>query len=57
MKSSCGSNWGFWIFDLEFFHLRRASTAFSKVARLTLAAEEGGGDSIRIFLRLRLKKL
>lgn len=53
MKSSCGSNWGFWIFDLEFFHLRRASTAFSMVARLTVAAavaaEEGGGDSIGIF--------
>lgn len=56
MKSSCGSSWGFSILDLESFHLRRASTAFSMVERPTLVvaaeaaeAEEGGRDSIGIF--------
>lgn len=52
MKSSCGSNWGFSVFDLDSFHLRRAFTAFSTVERLTLVAA-GGADSIQIYEQVK----
>lgn len=56
MKSSCGSNWGFSVFDLDSFHLRRAFTAFSTVERLTLVAA-GGADSIQIYEQVKSNSL